>query len=191
MNPINPVNTSTQWFTPTHAASKLKPEWLYLHAHMPPEKWASLPSFGGAASWLGMYHSLRKGQNELDYLNRQFLNQHLDADAYRQRLLQAAYLHYGHLDGHHHLEDDADFPRLRTLEPKLNKGFDLLERDHVHVAEQMSTIQNLLTQLQHVGHATPALAEQLQTAMHANGELLYRHLADEEDLVIPILALHA
>ena len=110
---------------------------------------------------------------------------------WRHNGLQAAYLHYGHLDGHHHLEDDADFPRLRALEPKLNTGFDLLERDHVHVAEQMSTIQNLLTQLQHVGHATPALAEQLQTAMHANGELLYRHLADEEDLVIPILALHA
>ena len=106
-------------------------------------------------------------------------------------MLQAAYLHYGHLDGHHHLEDDADFPRLRALEPKLNTGFDLLERDHTHVAEQMSVIQGLLLQLQRANTATPALAEQLQAAMHTNGELLYRHLADEEDLVIPVLALNA
>ena len=60
MNPINPVNTPIKLFTPTHAASELKPELLYLHTDMPPEKWASLPSFGGAASWLGMHHSLRQ-----------------------------------------------------------------------------------------------------------------------------------
>ena len=55
----------------------------------------------------------------------------------------------------------------------------------------MSAIQDLLLQLQRANTATPALAEQLQAAMHTNGELLYRHLADEEDLVIPVLALKA
>ena len=189
---LTPVNTATtNLYTPTHAASELQPEWLYLHAQMPPAKWASLPSFGGAASWLGMHHSLRKGQNELDYLNRQFLNHNIEADSYRQRLLQAAFLHYGHLHGHHHLEDDADFPRLRLLEPKLNAGFDLLERDHVAVAAQTQHIDSLLNELKHAETATPALVEHLQQAMVHNGELLYRHLADEEDLVIPVLALNA
>ena len=193
MNPLlDTANTATATvYTPTHIASELQPEWLYLHAHMPPAKWASLPSFGGAASWLGMHHSLRKGQNELDYLNRQFLNHKIDAATYRQRLLQAAFLHYGHLHGHHHLEDDADFPRLRVLEPKLNAGFDLLEHDHVAVAAQTQHIDGLLHELKHATVATPALAERLQQAMQRNGELLYRHLADEEDLVIPVLALNA
>lgn len=53
-------------FKPTHIHSKLDGSWLYLHEQMPPQKWAALPSFGTAATWLGMHHSLRRGQQGLD-----------------------------------------------------------------------------------------------------------------------------
>ena len=59
-------------FKPTHIHSKLDGSWLYLHEQMPPQKWAALPSFGTAATWLGMHHSLRRGQGELDYLSREY-----------------------------------------------------------------------------------------------------------------------
>ena len=89
---MNPV------YQPTHPDSLLQADWLTLHEHMPPAKWGSLPSFSGAAIWLGMHHSLRKGQNELDYLNRQMLEQQLDWSDYKQRVLQAAWMHHGHLE---------------------------------------------------------------------------------------------
>ena len=38
---------------------------------------------------------------------------------------------------------------------------------------------------------SPALADKLAQAIEEGGGALYRHLADEEDLVIPILALRA
>ena len=85
-------------YQPTHPDSLLQADWLALHEHMPPAKWGSLPSFSGAAIWLGMHHSLRKGQNELDYQNRQMLEQQLDWSDYKQRVLQAAWMHHGHLE---------------------------------------------------------------------------------------------
>ena len=177
-------------FTPTHIHSKLDSDLLYLHEQMPPSKWYALPSFGSAASWLGMHHSLRRGQGELDYLNREFLNQRLEWDEYRNRVLKASELHYGHLHGHHRVEDAHYFPKFRQYEPKLARGFDVLDNDHQHIEQQLHQIETLLATLKQA-ETTPnhALAEQLAQAIETGGEWLYRHLTDEEDLVIPILAL--
>ena len=114
-------------FKPTHIHSKLDGSWLYLHEQMPPQKWAALPSFGTAATWLGMHHSLRRGQGELDYLSREYQQGRLRWPDYRSRLLHTAELHYGHLHGHHRLEDTHHFPQMRKLEPKLARGFDVLD----------------------------------------------------------------
>ncbi|MCP2041557.1 iron-sulfur cluster repair protein YtfE (RIC family) [Neisseria sp. HSC-16F19] len=183
---------STAVFQPSHVDSKLHSDWLYLHADMPPAKWGTLPSFGTAATWLGMHHSLRRGQSELEHLNREFLNQHLEWGNYRQQLLAIAEPHYGHLHGHHSLEDRHYFPRLRLREPRLQAGFDLLDSDHTTIERQLHGIRALLVRLQQAGADTAdfALAEQLHHAVAENGQWLYRHLMDEEDLVIPMLALY-
>lgn len=178
-------------FKPTHIHSKLDGSWLYLHEQMPPQKWAALPSFGTAATWLGMHHSLRRGQGELDYLSREYQQGRLRWPDYRSRLLHAAELHYGHLHGHHRLEDTHHFPQMRKLEPKLARGFDVLDADHHHIEQQLYHIQTLLAALKQSEAANPALADKLAQAIEAGGGALYRHLADEEDLVIPILALRA
>ncbi|WP_373747458.1 hemerythrin domain-containing protein [Neisseria dentiae] len=177
-------------FKPTHTDSKLQSGWLYLHEQMPPAKWYALPSFGSAASWLGMHHSLRRGQGELDHLNREYQNHRLEWSDYRTRLLAAAELHYGHLHGHHRVEDAHYFPKFRRLEPKLAQGFDVLDSDHAHISRLLHETEALLSQLKNRPEADPALAEKLAASVAEGGEWLYRHLADEEDLVIPVLALH-
>lgn len=182
---------TTPAFTPSHPHSKLQSDWLYLHADMPPAKWAALPSFGTAATWLGMHHSLRHGQGALEHLGREFLNQRLGWADYRPQLLAVADAHYSHLHGHHGLEDRHYFPRLRQQEPRLQAGFDLLDSDHATIAQQLQGIHTLLARLQQQGapeQPDPALAEQLHRAIDESGQWLYRHLMDEEDLVIPILA---
>lgn len=178
-------------FKPTHIHSKLDGSWLYLHEHMPPQKWAALPSFGTAATWLGMHHSLRRGQSELDYLSRQYQQGQLPWPDYRSQLLHAAELHYGHLHGHHRIEDTHYFPQMRKFEPKLAQGFDVLDADHHLIGQQLHRIQTLLAALKQNEAADPALADKLAQAIEEGGDALYRHLADEEDLVIPILALRA
>ena len=49
----------------------------------------------------------------------------------------------------------------------------------------------LLNTVKHSTEPQWDLVERLHTAVQTQGTLLYRHLADEEDLVIPVLALNA
>lgn len=180
-------------FAPSHPDSRLAADWLFLHAQVPPAKWPALPSFGAAASWLGMHASLRKGQGELEQLSRDYLAQRLDWRDYRQRLLQVAALHYSHLHGHHRNEDVHAFPRLRQLQPRLARGFELLDADHGHIEQQIRRIQDLLADLRQRPDNAPdaALAARLDDALRDGSRWLYLHLMDEEDLVIPVLALES
>lgn len=136
-----------------------------------------------------MHHSLRRGQNELDYLNRESLNGRLEWPEYQSRLLKAAELHYGHLHGHHRVEDIHHFPKMRQREPKLARGFDILDSDHHAVDTKLRLTAALLGALKAARDPVQETAEKLERSIRSGGELLYRHLADEEDLVIPILAL--
>ena len=119
------------------------------------------------------------------------MDQKLDWETFQQHLLHEAYLHYGHLDGHHRLEDAEHFPKMRLQQPKLAAGFDLLENDHQQIAERLSEVNRDLLRLRQtpVPQTQQKWVEQLINNIKQSGELLYRHLADEEDLVIPLLAL--
>jgi hypothetical protein len=59
------------------------------------------------------------------------------------------------------------------------------------VAECVSLTRSLLNTVKHSTEPQLDLVERLHTAVQTQGTLLYRHLADEEDLVIPVLALNA
>ncbi|KGQ43330.1 hemerythrin domain-containing protein [Gallibacterium anatis] len=180
-------------YKPSHPHSLLQDDQLFLLQRFPQDKWRMLPSFSGAAGWLGMHDSLRFGQGMLDHLGRQYLEQKLDWETFRQRLLHEAYLHYGHLDGHHRLEDDEHFPKMRLQQPKLASGFDLLENDHHQIAERLSEVDRDLLRLRQtqLQPSQQKWVDQLIDNIKQSGELLYRHLADEEDLVIPLLALQS
>ena len=95
------------------------------------------------------------------------------------------------LHGHHQIEDLHYFPRLSRLEPRLERGFDILDRDHHaldgHLAHLADTTNALI-------RAEPILrrerADALQEVLFGFGVFLDRHLTDEEDLVVPILLRH-
>lgn len=175
---------------PTHTDSKLDPAWLYLHAQMPPDKWYQLPSFCTASTWLSMHTSLRRGQVQLEKISQDFLSQSISWQEYRHQLLSTAHGHYGHLHGHHSLEDSHYFPKFRAREPKLAHGFDVLDNDHHHIEGRLHAIKALLDTLRQSDDKPDAdLANRLHDSLIDGGVWLYRHLADEEDLVIPVLAI--
>ena len=100
--------------------------------------------------------------------------------------------HLGHLHGHHRLEDQHYFPALRRAEPRLDKGFDLLAADHERIDASVRELQRLRTLLAHANPAEAAAwqcAHDMARALPVCGTLLAQHLGDEEDLVIPLLAL--
>lgn len=176
-------------FMPAHKHSLLDSELLYLHELMPPETWDQLPSYHPVSSWLGGHFSLRRGQKELNYINTEFLEGRMQWDRYKQRLLRETSTQYQNLTGHHEREDLHIFPRMCKNHPKLARGFTILDINHHTIKAQIHDIRTLIAKLRQAEAADMALAEKLAKAMADSGQWLYRHLSDEEDLVVPIMGL--
>ena len=95
---------------------------------------------------------------------------------------------------HHRVESTAYFPQFQALEPRLSRGFDLLEMDH-------HEIDRILFELTEAGRALRAVdpnsngvrdtAENAIGIVEGSSMPISRHLLDEEDLVIPLLKLRA
>jgi hemerythrin-like domain-containing protein len=97
----------------------------------------------------------------------------------------------GHLDGHHNVEDQHYFPLFAAAEPRLKRGFDVLDSDHhlIHDAlERNGAAANAFLR------ALDADADRQRFAADAYADendalvsMLARHLDDEEDLIIPLI----
>ena len=185
--------TSTS--TTQHAANdapRLGPDLIYLLQLLPRERWPAEAAHGTAGVWLAMHASLRHGQRQLEALARQWQHKAVDWVGFRRQALPMLDAHLGHLHGHHRLEDQHYFPAMRRAEPRLDKGFNLLAADHERIDASVRDLQRLRTQLAHASPAEAAAwqcAHDMARALPVCGTLLAQHLGDEEDLVIPLLAL--
>lgn len=97
----------------------------------------------------------------------------------------------GELDAHHNIEDYHYFPLFKDTEPKLARGFDLLDSDHhvIHSAlETNARVANEFFQnLQAGGDKARFGADAYAAENEKLIALLTRHLSDEEDLIIPMI----
>ena len=166
----------------------------YLRAAYPKGDWANHVNFGELCNfWLHVHQSLRTEGAAVERIIADFREGRLDARAFPHRFVPALNQFLGHLDGHHRIEDAVYFPKFRALDPRMQRGFDLLEADHhaIHAALEttVTSARGLLASLDrpdrtareaddHAGHAATLT------------RLLLRHLADEEDLVIPAMLEH-
>lgn len=101
----------------------------------------------------------------------------------------------GGLGGHHRIEDHHYFPMFQRIEPRLARGFEILDADHhmIHDAidQFATTAQNFLRRIgQTEGPMTSDArysADEMAGVADRFGRILRQHLADEEDLVIPLI----
>ncbi|MEI9421771.1 hemerythrin domain-containing protein [Mesorhizobium sp. Cs1299R1N1] len=97
----------------------------------------------------------------------------------------------GHLDGHHNVEDYQYFPAFTKAEPRLKRGFDILDADHHTIHEGLERnaeaanafIRTLQESEDKQRFAADAYADENSRLI----AMLTRHLADEEDLIIPLI----
>ena len=100
-------------------------------------------------------------------------------------------LFLGNLDGHHNVEDHHYFPVFAEAEPRLKRGFDILDGDHhlIHDAlERNAETANAFLRALQEGEDRQRFAADAYA--DENGRLiamLKRHLDDEEDLIIPLI----
>ena len=139
------------------------------------------------AFWLDRHHGFREAWPTLVSL----AGQASDDRAKIARYLAAIDLVLRELDAHHRIEDEHYFPQLAQLEPRLARGFGLLDADHhllegaiAKIAELASAARQALRESV-AGHGQSE--DQLLERLEQFRAPLLRHLEDEEDLVIPLL----
>jgi hemerythrin-like domain-containing protein len=97
----------------------------------------------------------------------------------------------GHLEGHHTIEDHQFFPVFSAAEPRLLRGFEVLEADHENIHATMSeTFEAATAFLRTEDGDRDAMMRAADRYAQAGGRLLRklgRHLEDEEDLIIPLI----
>lgn len=109
------------------------------------------------------------------------------------QLIQTLNGFLGSLDGHHRVETGHYFPAFRQAEPRMVAGLDLLDRDHDAIHEQLEALHGAGQAFDRaINSGAGGFAElgRLNEILGRAGPALIRHLDDEEEIVIPLLALH-
>ena len=168
----------------------------YLRAAYPRAQWQGHGNYGELADfWLQIHDSLRRQGGQLKQATDAFGQGQWPAGADFPSVFVPRFNQFlGHLNGHHQIEDSAYFPRFRALDPRMGVGFAILEADHglIHerIVASVDAARTLLQALAQGGDAQRHAADAYSGATDRLLDLLGRHLADEEDLVIPGMLEH-
>ena len=171
----------------------LPSELLYLREAFPRDRWTTAlhPT---AAHWLQMHAGFRDHQAHMTALTGQWRAQAVDTTSLHRALIPALQAFLQHLDGHHRIETGHYFPAMRTLEPRVIPGLDLLDRDHDAIHGHLESLFQAGTGFHRAvsGNAPDAAdpAHRLADVLDVIAPPLLRHLEDEEDIVIPLIAAH-
>ncbi len=167
----------------------------YLVEDFPRLRWHE-PQVGAMARfWLQMHSGFRREVAQMDALTGHWRAGDLALPDLHRRLIPKLQQFLQHLDGHHNVESHHYFPTMRTVEPRIGAGIDLLDRDHDAIHGYLDTLfQTGLAFHQAVSGNSPLAADtaaRLVDTLDQAGPSVARHLEDEEDIVIPLITRHA
>lgn len=155
----------------------------------PRDIWQSHGNFDGMTRfWLSRHLEFRRGLALLQSEAETAIDRNRDPDTARNRLRHISHFFIEALHGHHQIEDHHYFPLLIAAEPRLARGFDILDRDHHALTEHLDTLQRL-TQSMARTDTTPDFGA-LLAILTPFETFLNRHLVDEEELIVPIILEH-
>lgn len=158
----------------------------------PREVWPDHPNLGRLARfWLGIHDGFRGYAAMLTDSATEFREGRVSPERFRAEFAPRLQVFLSHLEGHHQIEDFQFFPLFGAAEPRLLRGFEVLENDHeaIHGAmEALVTSANAFMQapagerdrMLPAGDAFVGASERLI-------RMLGRHLDDEEDLIVPLI----
>ncbi|WP_099866698.1 hemerythrin domain-containing protein [Pararhizobium haloflavum] len=175
-----------------YARSGLPDDLRVLLAKYPREGWHRDHTIGQTGSfWLQRHDMFRELGRALVTTTNDLKEGRMAPDAFAGWFVPRLNFFLSQLEGHHQIEDQHYFPAFAAADPRLKRGFDILDSDH-HL------IHDLLKANAHAARGflegLRAGGDQLKRASEDYGQQaerllagLLRHLEDEEDLIIPLM----
>lgn len=164
----------------------------FLAEKYPRDEWQSHVNIHGMANmWLQRHDMFRELGGILTSAIADYREDRTTAPEFAQFFAPRLNFFLGNLDGHHNVEDHHYFPVFARTEPRLKRGFDILDLDHHTIHEGLEanaeTANAFLKALHGDGDAQRRAADLYADANTRLVAMLDRHLADEEDLIIPLI----
>jgi hypothetical protein len=163
-----------------------------LLARYPREVWSGHANLGEMATfWLSRHAMFRELGATLDEASARYREGGIGAQEFAQFFAPRLQFFLQQLHAHHHIEDDHYFPIFRRADPRLVRGFDMLDGDHDALA---AAIEHSVVTANDFLRALAGPPDGLQPAAEAYAQSggvllrgLIRHLDDEEDLIVPLI----
>lgn len=161
----------------------------------PRDSWEAHPGFRDKTrQWMTAHQNFRRLADIVREDAEAYLDKSLGPETYAARLSRYGNLLVGNLHGHHGWEDHSFFPELAAADPRFETGLELLEKDHADldgVLDSFTRQANRTIKLIQLDEpqARDEVGQMLGSAETIQA-FLARHLADEEDLAVPIILHH-
>lgn len=178
-----------------HVRQGLPEEMQLLLRDYPRDIWPDHPNFADSiGNWMGAHHMFRQLAEIITLDTQSVLNKDSDPETYAKRLGRFGNMLVRNLHGHHGWEDHQFFPELEAADSRFLKGLEMLETDHEEMDKILDDLTRSANRFLKLSDLSPkdATAELPDVLSASSGiqTFLTRHLADEEDLVVPILLHH-
>ena len=166
-----------------------------LLAEYPRDAWEADPQFSGLIRfWLDRHLMFRRLIGVMRDEAEQAIDRRLEDRIFGAHLSRYGSMFVGELHGHHGIEDAHYFPVMKKLDSRIEKGFDILDRDHhaldAHLASFAEAANTALRAVAEGRKARDPIAAFRADLTRIEG-FLDRHLVDEEELVVPVLLKYA
>ncbi len=164
---------------------------VYLERY-PRPVWPGHANLGEMARfWLEIHNGFRRLGDALKKGTSDFVEGRLPPDEFRPWLAPRLETLLSHLHGHHQIEDYQFFPLFSAAEPRLVRGFEVLEHDHEEIHATIVTMVEAANALLRAEASDRNLIRRAGDGYAATSEALLRrldrHLGDEEELIIPLI----
>jgi len=157
----------------------------------PREAWEADRNFSELIRfWLDRHMMFRRLLGVLGEEAEKTLDRAMEPGVFAAHLSRYGSMFVNELHGHHMIEDQHYFPHLKILDGRLERGFDILDRDHHAIDGHLAGFAdgaNAALQAISSGDAHHDSVAGFRDGLVRVSGFLERHLNDEEDLVVPVL----